>query len=287
MATNTICTWDFTLPQGDLAAEQLKGFLKIHCKKWCFQLERGGQTGYMHYQGRVSLKVKARKGPEFPGIHWSVTSNANRDNEFYVLKEDTRVEGPWSDRDKYIPLQVQNIQLYPWQQDILDDANIWDTRTINMIICKEGNIGKSTLATYAGCRGIARAIPMMDSYKDYMRMVMDTPKVRLYLIDFPRCMNKSNCGSFWSAIETIKNGYAYDDRYGFREEYFDCPNIWVFSNTVPDLSQLSKDRWRFFEVTEVQALRCINIVPPGAAGADRPDGPVHNYNGFGRRSDIE
>jgi len=283
MAKVQVCTWDFTLPAEKYDVEEVKTFCKEHCKKWCFQMEIGDTTGYIHYQGRVSLKVKNRRGPELHGIHWSVTSNENRDNEFYVLKDDTKLDGPWTDRDKYIPKQVRDIQLYPWQQYILDDAYVWDTRTINMIVCPQGNVGKSILTTYAGCRGLARAIPMMDSYKDYMRMVMDTPKSNLYLIDFPRSMNKSNCGGFWSAIETIKNGYAYDDRYGFREEYFDSPNIWVFSNTVPDLTQLSQDRWRSWEITELRALRCNNIVTPGSTGSNQISS-VWNYSGFGYKA---
>jgi hypothetical protein len=52
----------------------------------------------------------------------------------------------------------------------------------------------------------------------------------------------------WSAVESIKNGFAWDDRYSYREKYFDCPNIWVFSNQCPDMSMLSEDRWKLWEV---------------------------------------
>jgi hypothetical protein len=40
-----------------------------------------------------------------------------------VIKEDTRTAGPWSDKDMYIPRQVRNITLYPWQVQVLEDAN--------------------------------------------------------------------------------------------------------------------------------------------------------------------
>jgi len=97
-------------------------------------------------------------------------------------------------------------------------------------------------------------LPMMESYKDYMRMVMDTPKSRLYLIDFPRAMNKSQCSGFWSAIESIKNGHAYDDRYSFREEFFDSPNIWIFTNTCVKTKWLTNDRWKFWCVSANRQL---------------------------------
>lgn len=252
MARNAVTTWDFTLKAEELEVEEVKDFLKEHCREWCFQKEQGEETGYIHYQGRVHLKVKCRKGPEMKNIRWSPTTSENKDNNFYVLKAQTRVGGPWSSKDKYIPRQVRGLTLYAWQQAILDDAEIWNTRTINVVVCETGNIGKSILTTYAGARGLARSLPVMESYKDYMRMVMDTPKSKLYLIDFPRSMNKNGCHGFWSAIESIKNGYAYDDRYNFREAYFDCPNIWVFTNSKPDTYYLSIDRWKFWKVIEGQ-----------------------------------
>jgi len=264
---SNICVWDFTIPKSAVSnIDELKDKLKIHCKKWIFQEEKG-ESGYEHYQGRISLKTKARKGPALGYTeHYSITSNENEDNDFYCVKEDTRTAGPWSDRDMYIPRQVRNISLYPWQIQVLEDANKWDTRTINCIVCPGGNIGKSTLKTYAGSRGLARNLPMLESYKDYMRMVMDTPTSNLYLVDFPRSLNKIACGSFWSALETIKDGYAYDDRYGFREKYFDCPNIWVFTNTMPDVNTLSKDRWVFWEVFKGELKFCNNIENPGTTG---------------------
>jgi len=77
---------------------------------------------------------------------------------------------------------------------------------------------------------------------------MDTEKKPLYIIDIPRALRKDQLFQFFSGIETLKDGYAYDDRYHFKEEYFDCPNIWIFMNTIPDLEYMSKDRWRFYEI---------------------------------------
>lgn len=267
MAKNAVCVFDFTISKSKGSVETITECCKRDCKKWMFQQECG-EGGYEHFQGRVSLKVKSRTGPKWGlGEHWSVTSSENHTNEFYVCKQDTRVAGPWSDRDTYIPRQVRDLILLPWQQSIIDDKNNWNTRNINCVICKEGNIGKSTLVTYAGAHKLARRIPMLESYKDFMRMVMDCPKSNLYLVDFPRSMNKTNCAGFWSAIETVKDGYAYDDRYGFREEYFDCPNIWVFMNTEPDLALLSRDRWVTWEVTQDTLKRCnTNCVTTGTSG---------------------
>ena len=54
---NSIAVWDFTLP-GDFGdKETLNNWLREKCKKWTYQLEKGA-SGYIHYQGRISLKNK-------------------------------------------------------------------------------------------------------------------------------------------------------------------------------------------------------------------------------------
>lgn len=184
--------------------------------------------------------------------HFSVTSNANRDNNFYVSKEDTRVEGPYKDDDKkptYIPRQIREVQdLYTWQKQVVASATEWDTRHINIVYDKIGNIGKSILATYVSVMGIGEALPPLNDYKDLMRIIMDMEKKPLYIIDMPRAMRKERLFSFFTGVESIKSGYCFDDRYKFRKEHFDCPNIWVFTNFLPELAMLSKDRWVFWGI---------------------------------------
>lgn len=250
--SNPVASYDFTIPAEKFDFENIKGKLKEIAKKWCFQKEKGEKTGYLHYQGRMSLKVKTREAQlrkELPGWHLSVTSTENIKNDFYVTKKDTRVDGPWCDKDRtvYIPRQIREIpELFKWQQGIIDNAKVWDTRTVNIIYDTEGNHGKTILKTYVGVHGIGRTIPFCNDYRDMLRMVMDTPKVPLYIIDIPRALRKDQLFQFFSAIETIKDGYAYDDRYCFKEEYFDCPNIWIFMNKLPELEMLSKDRWKIW-----------------------------------------
>lgn len=258
-------TWvfDITIKENEANKIELKRIFSIIAKKWCFQLEKGTESGYLHFQCRISTKVKWRmaqvkKALGIESAHISITSNANKNNMFYVLKEDTRVEGPWSDTDVelYIPRQVREISaLRPWQLQIVEDAKNWDTRHINIVFCPIGNIGKSILKTYIGVHQIGRSLPYSNDYKDIMRMVMDTPKKPLYIIDLPRAISKDKLYQFFSGVETLKDGYAYDDRYHFKEEYFDCPNIWIFMNTYPDLDLLSLDRWVIWQVKDNTLIR--------------------------------
>lgn len=242
----------------------LKDWLKQYSKKWVFQKEKALLTGWFHYQGRLSLKEKCRldtlknKCP-WMQIHLSPTSNENRDNMFYVTKDDTRVDGPWSDKDiiRYIPRHIRKITtLLPWQSSLMEYMNKEDDRTIHCIVDDKygprgngGNKGKSTFTTLLGCQGKAHKIPFCNDYKDIMRMVMDRPKIGCYILDMPRGVNKEKLRQLFGAIETVKDGWAYDDRYEFREEYFDIPCIFVFTNKIPDLSLLTEDRWNLLTIS--------------------------------------
>ena len=98
MTNNAICVYDFTASKDKTDFEVLKNLLITHCKKWVFQLEKGEETGYEHYQGRFSLKIKKRLNEcikLFGGLPWklSATSSENSDNDFYVTKEDARIVG--------------------------------------------------------------------------------------------------------------------------------------------------------------------------------------------------
>lgn len=257
MSKNAVCDWDFTLKAEGTTKDMVIEKLKEFAKKWTFQLEKGA-SGYIHYQGRISLKVKSRTGPNIfkGGIHWSPTSSANRNNDFYVSKNDTRIDGPWSDKDieLYIPKQFRDKVLYDWQQEVLDTANVFNDRIIDLIYDETGNKGKSTLASIAELLHGAIDVPPINDCKEVIQYVcnecMDNnirdPK--LIFIDLPRAMNKDNLNGMYSAIETIKKGKLVDTRYHTKKWWIDSPRIWVFSNHLPDKNLLSNDRWRIWTI---------------------------------------
>lgn len=252
--SNPVSTYDFTLSCEHYSVEDVCEQLKEICKKWTFQKERG-ESGYEHFQGRMSLKTKARistlKNKVFPEMHLSPTSNQNMGNDFYVTKEETRIEGPWSDTTvpKFIPRDVMEIvELRPWQAQIASTVNQDIRRDIYVLYEPRGNVGKTLLCRYLALRLGASSIPPLNDYKDIMQIIMCKPESNCYLIDMPRAKDKLKMREFWSAIETIKSGYAYDCRYEFKERYFNPPVVWLFTNTIPEEEMLSKDRWKIFEI---------------------------------------
>jgi len=254
-----LSTYDFT--SFEIELQITKDILTKHCKKWVFQLEECPKTKKQHFQGRFSLKVKERLNTvvkKFPKWHLSTTSNENIKNDFYVTKEDSRIDGPWKDDDEeiYVPRQVRDmVELYPYQKKIVESRNIYDPRIIDCIVDPKGDKGKSCISQYCAVYKLGIMIPPCQDYRDVMRIVLDKlliyPTIdKLYLIDIPRALKGKNLCNFFAGIEILKNGYAYDDRYTFRDKHIDRPRIWVFTNSVPQINDLSEDKWRWWTVVD-------------------------------------
>lgn len=261
--TSPLAMYDLTAPADRYTLDQLKDFCRTYCKRWCFQLERGEETDYLHYQMRISLMSKKRlplminwMSTTMPAIRVSATSNPTfyAGNEFYVMKEDTRVEGPWNDREDVnmlsIPTRLRSEpDWYPWQRSVLNFiSQPPDDRHINVIVDHAGQNGKSVLSLYLMAHQRAQRIPVQKDPRDIMRMIMNCPKRTCYFIDLPRSTSSQNQHTMYTAIEEIKNGYCYDDRYHFRQELFEPPHVWVFTNMLPNLQHLSKDRWKLWTI---------------------------------------
>lgn len=262
---NAMCVWDFNFPSEGTETSQLKDMLMTSSKKWCFQLEQG-ESGYEHYQGRMSLKVKTRlrgvrkwfKDHQLPAAHVSVTAVENRDNNFYVMKLEGRLAGPWTDEDPVMTRQLEEVQrLNPFQQAVIDSENVWDPRGINMVIAPPG-IGKSIVCEYIEHYAIGEDVPPFEKAEDIMAWVMGYPAKKLYVFDLPKAKNKTRLAELFMAIEQIKNGRAYDKRYFAKRRRFTRPAVWVFSNHPPDRELLSADRWKLWTVVDGQLLPWVD-----------------------------
>lgn len=272
---NAVSCYDFTLPKNDEWPDHMAVIdkqLKDWCKHYVFQLEQS-DTGYIHWQGRVSLIKKRRenelKGKWMVGGHFSVTSTAASKTFSYVMKADTRIDGPWRDDEmEEQPEMTMQLELFqrnpldPWMQTVVDMSQQFCMRTINVIYDTRGNNGKSMLCEYMEYHKKAIEIPAFRMMEDIMQCVMSQKPSKCYLIDMPRGLKKDKLGEFYSGIECLKNGMAYDKRYQFRKKRFSRPQIFVFTNTMPVLDLLSPDRWKIWEISQeksLQALRCNTV----------------------------
>lgn len=248
---------------------------KLHriFKKFVFQKECT-EAGYNHWQIRGHLhkattlaNVIKMFGPETWGGHWSQTSSTvHAGNNFnYVMKLDSAIEGPWKETDLMTEAPTLTRQLksfmkhdlYPWQLQITTEIQEIDDRLIKVLIDSNANNGKSTMCEFLEYQGLAYEIPPMTCMEDIMQCCMCLPPQKAYLIDMPRGMKKEKLAGFYAGIEALKNGVMYDKRYGFKKRRIDRPQIWVFTNYIPDLHLLSKDRWRLYKMMADNSLSDI------------------------------
>lgn len=235
--------YDITVSADKVQEKTIVEWLNKYCERYAYGREKG-ENGYKHYQIRLVLKVGAdisemRKVWSAFG-HVSCTSVRNFD---YVLKEGDYVCS-WIK----IPENMKNPVFRPWQRALLDLEQ--DDRQIDVIIDLQGNSGKSWLTKYCALKMRAINVPAGLEGKDIMRMCLKRGEQNgLYIFDMPRAITKQS-KSVWSAIESIKNGYLWDDRYTWEEKWIDPPRIWVFTNEYPKYDLVSEDRLRFWAPTQ-------------------------------------
>lgn len=265
--TSTPCvSYDITIPahlyerHDDLVIK-----LSVLCKNWVFQKEKGEQTDYLHYQCRVRIMKKQAPSavlkeiaPKIGG-HWSVTSTTVHDGKKfnYVMKEQTRVLGPWSDQDyeEPPPLTWQmevflKWELLPWQAQLIEIAKARSMRDIHIIYDQQGHAGKSLFAEFLEYERIAFEMPPLRQMDDMLEFAHSFKPQTCYLIDMPRGMKKDKLAEFYSGIEVLKNGVTWDKRYSGKKRRMGRPQIIVFTNALPVFSLMSMDRWQVLEMAK-------------------------------------
>lgn len=252
--------FDLTVSAEHMCHEILKDVFKKHCTKWSFQREKGTETGYEHFQCRVNMKERLTIGKAITfwqdnltqQMHVEVSHDTKTFN--YVTKTETRVEGPWSWDDREQLLTVKKMELnglYPWQESLIENVKFYDDRHIHIVIDFEGNIGKSAFTKYMWFNKLALPVPPMNDAQDLVQFVNScATNEKTFIIDMPRAMKKTKLYAMYSGIETLKNGLLYDKRYKGTIKYIDEPNIIVFTNSMPKLKYLSRDRWKLWEVKD-------------------------------------
>lgn len=252
--------FSFTLHK-ECDKEEIIKDLSDNCDKWVFQQEKGKETGKLHWQGNIHVKDKVRVttiNKSFNGpmkfARFSATSNEGIKTDaanFYCLKEDTRVDGPWADEMSKVTLRIEVpwdlakiTEWKPWQLSIFESLKDKDDRHVNVLYDPEGGNGKSKVMKMAGWKKWAGIIPSVGDAKDLIQACCSMGPRPAYILDLPRTgESDTHINSQMRAIECIKNGYVIDFRYKFQEVIFGSPIIWVFTNHKLDKSKLSKNRW--------------------------------------------
>jgi len=288
-----------TFPGGDPGEDGnklLQKWMKEVATKWVFQLERGSKKGYHHFQG--ALRLHNRTTPSILRKRFflafevekevqklidikPLSNEGSKGGAFnYCMKADTRVRGPW--RDESAPNEMgfegwfmpSLEEMWPWQKDVYKVANDAalsgqvHNRHVNVIYDQEGGHGKSTLMRKLLKDGLAAFVPVTDNWTIAMQAMMEQKGKRTIAIDLPRAMDKKQEENVWKAIEKLKDGILWDWRYKFKMVSIPPCEIIVFTNSPPDLTKLSRDRWVLWYI-DVETMELSEMAPEAAGGGGR------------------
>jgi hypothetical protein len=278
-STNPVRRIDITIslrPELEMAQsdiiDKFYDFAARHTDMFVFQLEKTGLDN-LHIQGRVNIKARTRTLAfakktasemkiDLKYINCSPTSNPTQ-NFDYTMKSETRVEGPWSNRDLSSfkvedPLKGQ--EFYPWQEWIL---NQWfdknkkalynpNGRKILFVVDEKGNTGKSSLCKHCAIQRQKDVciLPVSGSPSQLSSAIIDAGPFPNYILDLPRC--KPHNYRDWiqdilHVIEQLQNGLIVNSMYGkYKNLVMNNPQIVIFSNWYID-QKLSSDRYYYMD----------------------------------------
>ena len=250
----------------ELLNKLLNEWFDDNCKKWVYQLEKS-KNGMLHYQCVISLNKKESSKKVLSSIssytsikedYINISPSLTGNTSFcYAMKEETRVEGPWSNKMLEENLQVETLafdKFYNWQKVVFHIAmGKPDDRSIHWFYDSKGNRGKTQLtrmllANHGKEMGI---IPCVGTSNQLVSAIINMGMRKTYILDIPRAKS----GGSWDdriadlmlTIESIKNGLLVSAFYGkLNQLLMPHPNVIVFSNY--DLYGLSSDRWKKYDM---------------------------------------
>lgn len=213
-----------------------------------------GSSGTKHLQGYIEFinRIRPIETLGIKAIHWEVAKGNREQNYIYCIKDNDIVLEKGTEDIKSI-LRKKTIKvidkLKPWQEKVIEEYQKHLTtpndRIIYWVYDKEGNNGKSALAKYLvvekKCGYLSNA-KTADIACYCSKNICDG-----YVMDFSRSFQDSiNYG----AIENLKNGLLFSSKYESGLVIMNSPFIVCFSNELPKIEKMSKDRWRILDIND-------------------------------------
>lgn len=245
--------WQFTLKayfhdpndpvgvDGMTSPELVYETLRHFCKEFYYQLEEG-VDGYIHYQGCFSLSVKHRLNEVKNMLGWNYIHLERAWNwhalKNYSTKNSTRVDGPWSHESNFIDtIDMDEFEEFMKEIYCIISLPCKDYRTIYWFWEPNGRVGKTSFCKWCVVH-LGVTYLCSGSAKDIAYALPDHPKTIIF--DFPRSMEERVP---YGAIEKCKDGMVFSPKYESKTKVFNTPHIVCFANFLPDVDEMSKDRW--------------------------------------------
>ena len=157
-------------------------------------------------------------------------------------------------RNQQVRLDINKVELRPWQKDAFQLFESPTERNIIWIYGPRGNIGKSWfqnyIEAYFGYQRVFRS-DLRIKHKDTCNILKKRglTTIDIFLFNDSRS-TKGEEMNIYRVLEDIKDGAATTSKYDSKVIKFKTPNIvMVFSNKQPNQKSLSADRWEVYTPT--------------------------------------
>lgn len=274
----------------------VKKIMDEDCENWVFQVECTGETNY-HLQVRVNLKftnrwrcskyskhLNSKLGDMFYNIYCTPTSNNNQGKFDYVMKEESRVMGPFSDKPIFDGSSIlPESKLLPWHRYFINllenyETDELDFRTIFHVRDITGGHQKSTFCRYLMWH-FKSEVGIINPFGTPGQIASSFVKggaKKMYFLDLPRSYRKEalspdgklrvcyhqNFAELCTIIERVKDGLLVDSFYGRSCDplLMSPPIVVIFSNW--DLESfrgqfISKDRLKVIDLSDKRLCELI------------------------------
>lgn len=240
---NPAIRWCFTYNNyDDEGIQWIQTVIESHCRFGIYGKETGANET-PHLQGYIEFKVKHRPLEVFKRtcIHWEKCKGDKLSNIAYCTKQGDC----WQFPKKHEINTIKPDLFYDWQKEILESIELEpDDRTINWIIGKEGNEGKTSFQKYLAVHKKAfilggKAADIRMACCMHLEKHGKTPE--LICVNIPRSYDTTYLS--YEGLENIKDMLFYSGKYEGGMVVGNAPHLLVFANEAPDTSRLSADRW--------------------------------------------
>lgn len=243
------------------------------------QFELGTESSTPHYQIAIKTKSVCTKKPILEALQQALEAYINidiqfnfeemkkyctKDSEFLLEEYSGRIfKHQWKlnflDRKPELKQVLENP--FPWQKFFLKQvlSKTPESRIVDWLVDPVGNTGKSSFArayvSQEPTDGILMKIDNLDrmelslikKIQSYRDRYSKDPKILFF--DFPRAVDHKKVMAATALMEDAKSGHL-ETSFGGKHQELQIGNIHiiVLSNTAPDLSGLSVDRWRIWRL---------------------------------------
>ena len=152
------------------------------------------------------------------------------------------------------PNRYESVTLRLWQSKVISFMDSPHLRQVIWIVGARGNEGKTFLqnyiSNYYGSRRVV-ATDIAGRKKNIAHYLAKLPLEckDIFLFNHPASASEAVA---YDLLEDIKDGRTRSDKYSTEQIMFKTPNtVMVFSNEYPRTEALKKDRWRIYEIRDV------------------------------------